>query len=342
MMYYTPRNPNHALLPVRKKHPVRHALRITGIVVLTVLLVLALTVTLCIAAVRTQITPEYVYTYADGIDYSDFPLPVDGSFVTISQLMQESFGEVGFPLTGDDVEILFDQFSIPTILAGFAQDVTAWLLYDGGRPVLVPEEIAAVALSGVDQSILQILYFLGDPVALVSNMLVAPLSTLDTEGLFDAMEPVRALLSADTAAMAVSVCLMLAVLVFLLCLSSAGRFCLPGGIALFCTGGMLTVLGLAVPAGIRTLTMVYAEYLTGFLCPVVRSLQKGALLCCLAGGLLGIFWLLRFLILKNTAMPPYPPSGLENGRREKQFVPPETVPEPDGKEPENGNFYTEE
>ena len=56
MNYYTPRNPNHALLPKRKKHPVRRALRITGIVILTLLLVLSLTFTVCIAAVRKQKT----------------------------------------------------------------------------------------------------------------------------------------------------------------------------------------------------------------------------------------------------------------------------------------------
>lgn len=324
MNYYTPRNPNHALLPVRKKHPVRHVLRIIGIVVLSVLLVLGLTLTLGVAAVQTQITPEYVYTYADGIDYTDFPLPAEGSFATVSQLMQDSFNDVGFSLTGDDVEILFDQFSIPTILAGFAQDVTAWLLHNGSRPVLVPEEIAFVALSGVDQSILQILYMLGDPVELISNILVVPLSTLDTEGLYDALEPVRTMLSVDVMVMASSVCMMLAVLVFILCFCSAGRFCLPVGIALFCTGGMLTVLSLAAPAGIRYLTMVYAEYLTKFLRPVVHCWQSGALLCCLAGVLLVMLWLLRFLILKNKA------------------VPPENEPDSVRLEPKNRDLYTEE
>lgn len=343
MNYYTPRNPNHALLTVRKKHPVRHALRITGIVILTVLLVLSLTLTLCVAGVRTQITPEYVYTYADGIDYIDFPLPINGSFATISQLMQDSFGEVGFPLSGDDVEILFDQFSIPTILAGFAQDVTAWLLHDGSRPVLVPEEIAAIALSGVEESILQILRFLGDPVALVSSILVTPLSTLDTEGMFDAVEPVRALLSADMLAMAVSVCLMLAVLVFMLCLCSAGRFCLPGGIALFGTGVLLSVPGLFAPAGIRILTVVYAEYLTDFLRPVVQYWQRGAFVCCFAGIILILFWLLRFLILKNKAVPPEMPSGWENGMQDrKQFIPPEAMPDSARKKTENRDLYTEE
>ena len=332
MNYYTPRNPNHALLPKRKKHPVWHALRITGIVILTILLVFSLTLTLCVAAVRTQITPEYVYTYADGIDYIEFPLPVDGSFSTISQLMQDSFGDVGFPLSGDDVEIL----------AGFAQDVTGWLLQNGSRPVLVPEEIAAIALSGVDQSILQILYLLGDPVALVSNMLVTPLSTLDTEGLFDAMEPVRMLLSVDTLAMVVSVCLMLAVLVFMLCLCSGGRFCLPGGIALLCTGGLLSVLGLAAPVGIRSLTMVYAEYLTAFLRPVVQYWQRGALVCCLAGVLLVMCWLLRFLILKNKAMPPEMPSGWRNGAAEKPPVPMEPTTDSACEKTENRDLYTGE
>ena len=342
MNYYTPRNPNHALVQRRKKHPVRHALRITGIVVLSLLLVLTLTLTLCAAAVRTQITPEYVYTYADGIDYMDFPLPVDGSFATISQLMQDSFGDVGFPLTGDDVEILFDQFSIPTILAGFAQDVTAWLLHDGSRPVLVPEEIAAIALSGVSESILQILYFLGDPVELVSSILVTPLSTLDTEGLFDRMEPVRTMLSADVFAMAVSVCLMLAVLVFILCLCSAGRFALPCGITLFCTGGLLSVLSLVSPAGIRTLTVVYAEYLTAFLRPVMQFLQRGALICCLAGILLVMLWLLRFLILKNKAVPPEMPLGWEHSRGIRQPGQSEMTAESARKETENRDFYTEE
>jgi len=342
MNYYTPRNPNHALLPKRKKHPVRRALRITGIVILTLLLVLSLTFTVCITAVRKQITPEYVYTYADGLNYIDFPLPVDGSFSTISQLMQDSFGDVGFPLSGDDVEILFDQFSIPTVLAGFAQDVTAWLLQNGSRPVLVPEEIAAVVLSGVEQSILQILCILGDPVELVSNILVTPLSTLDTEGLFDTLEPVRTVLSVDVMVMAGSVCLMLAVLVFMLCLCSAGRFCLPGGIALFCTGGMLSGLSLAAPVGIRNLTAVYAEYLASFLRPVLQFWQRGALICCLAGVILVMLWLLRFLVLRNKALPPEGPRDWEKGMRKNSCEQTETIAESARKETENGDLYTGE
>ncbi|MBQ8401082.1 MAG: hypothetical protein IJX14_04040 [Clostridia bacterium] len=302
MMYYTPPNPNHALIPHPRKHPVLQALRSTGIVLLSILLVFALTFTVCIAAVRTQVTPEYVYAYADGLEYIDFPLPLNGSFVSVSELIQYSFGQVGFPLTAQDVEVLFDQFSIPAILAGFARDVTAWLLYNEAKPVLAAEEIAAVAISGMSPSILNILDVLGDPVEILGNMLVTPLSALDTEGLYDAMEPVRFLLSADVLAVSVSVCLMLAVLLFCLCRVSAGRSALPWGLSLVGCGILLTVIGAAAPASVRLLTVVYAAYLDSFLMPVLQSVRHGALVCILAGIVLVMLWLLRFLILRNRAV----------------------------------------
>lgn len=328
MMYYTPQNPNHALLPrAKKKHPILQILRIAGIVVLSLLLVLSMTLTLAVAVVRSQITPEYVYTYANGVEYQEFPLPVDGEFASVSVIMQESFGEVGFPLTEKDVDVLFDQFSIPAVLAGFAQDVTAWLLFDDARPVLDAKEIASVALSGVSPSILQILEILGDPVELVKGMLVRPLSTLETEGLFDALEPVRLLVSQDVFAMVVSVCLMLAVLVFCLCRCSAGKFCLPLGISLLGTGAVLTVGQVLFPRFILGLTAVYAPYLNAFFTPVLRCCGNCALGCFIAGVVFVLLWLLRFWILKNCAAVP------ENAGRA-----PGTVQ----KETENGNLYTEE
>lgn len=328
MMYYTPQNPNHALIPrTKKKHPILQILRISGIVVLSLLLVLSLTLTLAVAAVRLQITPEYVYTYADGVEYQEFPLPMDGEFVSVSVIMQESFGQVGFPLTEKDVEVLFDQFSIPTILAGFAQDVTAWLLFNDERPVLDAREIASVALSGVNPSILQILEILGDPVELVRGMLVRPLSTLETEGLFDAMEPVRFLVSQDVFSMAVSVCLMLAVLVFCLCRFSAGRLCLPLGISLIGTGAAMTAGTFLFPLFVRKLTVVYAPYLQEFITPVLGFCRNSALACFLAGVVLVLFWILRFWILKNCAAVP------ENAA---------VQPKPVQKETENGNLYTKE
>lgn len=280
--------PTHRKRPVHNR--VLHGLRCACIVLVILLLTLSLTLTSVVTIVRQNITPEYVYSYADTLDYPNIPLPTgdtgsDG-FLTISQLMQENFAAVGFSLTDADIELIFDQFSIPTILAGTAQDMVSWLLFNGSRPVLDADEIATTALSGVDDSLMMVLYILGDPVELVSGFLAEPLSQLDTAGMFDALEPVRFWLSQTVMELATSVCLMLEVLLFCLHRCRLGRTYLPWGIAYVGTGVLLGAARLALPKLIPHLTTVYADYLTTFLAPVLRWLGNGALLLLLLGVLM--------------------------------------------------------
>lgn len=280
--------PTHRKRPVHKT--ILHGLRCACIVLLTLLLTLALTLTSVVTIIRQNITPEYVYSYADTLDYPNFPLPAGNTtsdgFLTISQFMQENFAAVGFSLTDADIELIFDQFSIPTILAGTAQDVVSWLLLNGSRPVLDANAIAETALSGVDDSLMMVLYFLGDPVELVSGFLAQPLSNLDIDGICDTLEPVRFCLSQTVMELATSVCLMLEVLLFCLHRCRLGRTYLPWGIAYVGTGVLLGAARLALPKLIPHLTTVYADYLTTFLAPVLRWLGNGALLMLLLGVLM--------------------------------------------------------
>lgn len=280
--------------PVRRKRSATktflHVLRCVCIVCLTLFLTLSLTLTAFVRILRQNITPEYVYAYADTLDYPRFPLPAgstsEDGFLTISQLMQENFAAVGFALTESDVELIFDQFSVPTILAGTAQDVVSWMLFNGSRPVLDAEEIATTALSGVDDSLMMVLAFLGDPVELVSSFLAKPLSTLDTSGFLDALEPVRFWLSQTVMELAISVCLMVEVLLFCLHRCRLGRTYLPWGIAYVGTGILLGAARLALPRLLPRLTVIYADYLTTFFTPVLRWLGNGALLMLLVGVLM--------------------------------------------------------
>ena len=296
MTYYTHDNPNHTLVSRPAKHPVLRVLRIVLLVLLSVLLVCSLTLTFCVAAVRNTITPEYVYNYANSVDFAEFPLPADGTYLTISQLIRQSFEEIGFPTLDSDIDLLFEQFSISAILAGFTQDLTSWLLYNDSVPQLIPEEIAEIALSGLDPSILSLLSLISDPVELLSDILVTPLSTLNTEELFETLSPVRLALSADVLAILVSVCGILAVLSFILCFCRAGRYFMPAGLSLFSTGLLLSAAGFLLPWGIRQLTPVYAEYILSFLQPVRQFLLGAALPLCLAGLILVCAWLIRLFL----------------------------------------------
>ncbi len=294
---YEPQQPDTTLVPAMppkpKKHPVRRVICCILVVLCTILLMLILTGNMFLAAIRRNITPEYVYTYADTLDYLHFPLPdtgipenstpEEGSYFTISELMQENFAAVGFSLTDADMELIFDQFSISTIFAGYAQDVVSWLLFDGPRPVLDADEIAATALSGVDDSLLMVLYILGDPVELVSGFLTEPLSNLDTAGMFDALEPVRFCLSQTVFDLSISVCLLLVVMLFCLSWCSIGKLCLPLGSALVGAGLVTGALRLLLPNLVPRLTVVYAEYLTTFCMPILRWLGNGALVLLLSG-----------------------------------------------------------
>lgn len=304
MNYYTPYNPNHALRKVPQKRPVLRVLRSVCTVLLSLLLICALVLTGLIAAVRTSITPEAVYSFVNTIEYAEFPLPMDGTFVTIADLMQETFGQIGLKLNESDIEILFEQFSIPTILAGLAQDLTGWLLHGSARPLLLPEKIASTALSGVDDSILTLLHFIGDPVDVVSQMLVTPLSTLDLEGFLDRLEPVRTLFSADTLALLTSVCLLLMVLLFLLHRCSFIAFCLPFGLSLGMASLLTLLSAVLVSVNIPVLTQVYAAYLQRFASPVFRLVCCYSVIGILSGFLCFSLWffprLLRHLREKNT------------------------------------------
>lgn len=299
MTYFAPDNPNRALAPRLRKHPVRRGIRVAFTVLVSILLVCTLIMTLCIAAVRTVITPEYVYNFADRIDYAAFPLPSDGEFTSISDLMTEAFNRVGFNLRGDDIDILFDQFSIPVIMAGLAQDFTGWFLQNGSRPVLDPDKIADIALSGVDSSIMTILNFLGDPTALLSDILVRPLSSIDLDGLLDRLEPVRVFFSADALALLVSADLLLAVLLFCLCGFRCIPFFLPAGASLFCGSGITLLLGLVLSLKIPQITRVYAAYLTGFLQTVIFFLWRMCLIGIIAGIVLCTLWFLARIIRRK-------------------------------------------
>lgn len=294
---YEPQQPDTTLVPAvptkPTKHPVRRIICCIFVVLCTILLMLILTGNMFLAAIRRNVTPEYVYTYADTLDYLHFPLPdtgipdtgvpEEGSYFTISELMQENFAAVGFSLTDADMELIFDQFSIPTIFAGYAQDVVSWLLFDGPRPVLDADEIAATALSGVDDSLLMVLYILGDPVELVSGFLTEPLSNLDTAGMFDAMEPVRFCLSRVVLDLALSVLLMLMVLLFCLCRCRFYWFLLPNGVAFMGAGALVEGIPKLLTRLLPQRLPVYASYLTSFFEPMVQELNLVAALLVVTG-----------------------------------------------------------
>lgn len=298
-----------AVLPKPKKHPIRYACRCILVALLTILLLLSLTLTLCVAAIRTNVTPAYVYAFADTLDYPNFPLPAssdpDDGYITIAQLMQENFNAVGFAITEKDIELIFDQFSIPTIFAGTAQDVVSWLLFNGARPVLDADEIAATALSGVGDSLMMVLYFLGDPMELVSGFLTEPLSTLNTEGFFDAMEPVRFCLSQTVFDLTVSGILMLGVLLYLLDRCRLRRTCLPLGMASVGAGTAIGILRLMLHRMIPQRLPVYASYLTTFFAPISRWLKNGALVLLMVGILLLIIGILAHFDLHKTGKDRY-------------------------------------
>ena len=308
MTYYTPDNPNHTLLSRHREQPVLRGIRITLIVLLSVLLTVSLVLTLFSASIRISLTPEYVYLYTFTLDFPEFPLPVDGSFQSISQLMQNAFNDVGFNLKEEDIELLFDQFSIPTIMACFAQDFTSWLLHDGPRPVLDPDEIAAVALSGVDSSIMTILRFLGDPVALVGNILTGPLSQLDTDTFFDSMEPVRTLLSVHTLTLLVSVSALLAVLLFCLCRCRFTAFCLPLGIVTAVVCLLIAAIGFILSYVLPNFTAVYAEYLSSPLVLISCKLWRYSLIGVMIAFLLVCVWSIHRMFCRRSQHAEEPPA----------------------------------
>jgi len=306
MTYYTHDNPNHALAPRPRRHPVLGGIRIACLVILALLLICTLSTALVIASVRCSITPEYVYRFTGQVDFSEFPLPTANGFLTIRQLLLQFMEDLGFPSVDGDINLLFDELSIPSILAGYTQDLASWFLHGGTLPRLDPVEIAQTALSGMDESLLAILYLICDPVELLAGVLAEPLGRLNAAGLFAALEPVRFILSADVLAMLLSVCGVLAVLLFCLCSCRLKRYLLPAGLSLLGTGVILSLVRAGIPYIIPRLTLEYAGYLQSFLQPVRTFLGDTALALLVTGLILIAIHLFRLLLVRFRCHPDAP------------------------------------
>ncbi len=276
-------NPNRALRRKPTPHPVRSAIRRGIAVFLAILLTLSLFFTLCITGIRAAMTPEFIYRFAEGISYIDLPLPTGDGFMTVADLLVEGFNSIQLPLSHEKVAELFDQFSIPTIAAGFAQELVSWLLHDGPRPVLDPYAISEIVLSGMDPGILQVLAIFGDPTALLADVLAVRLADIRLDALLDSLEPVRRLLSVDVCAFAFSVTGMLAVLLYCVCRCRLSAYALPFGGALFASGLALLVFAWLMPLQVPALTMVYADYLLDLLSPLAGAYCRYAVVLLLLG-----------------------------------------------------------
>ncbi len=300
-------NPNRALCRVPAPHPVRTAIRRGIVVLLAILLALSLFFTLCIAGIRTAMTPEFVYRYAEGISYIDLPLPTGDGFITVAELLMEGFHSIQLPLSYTDMAELFDQFSIPTIAAVFAQDLVSWLLYDGPRPVLEPYAISEIVLSGMNASLVQILAIYGDPAAILAEGLSQRLADIRLDALLNTLEPVRKLLSADTLALAVSVSGMLAVLLFCACLFRLSACALPLGSVLFAAGLSLLAAAWLIPLSVPGITVVYADLLLDLLSPLSGQFCRYAVLLLLLGAVgIGLGILVRLAGKPRGAAPALP------------------------------------
>ncbi len=286
------KNPNKALWKKPVPHPVQTAIRRGIAVFLSLLLIVSLFLTLAVAAVRTTVTPAFVYRFAEGINYPDLPLPTGDGFMTVTELLEEGFRFLQLPFTREDVLELFDAFSIPTIVAAFAQDCFSWLLHDGPRPTLDAYTIAETVLAGLDPEIIGILQIFGNPTAMLALMLEERLAGVDLDGLLDRLEPVRQVLSADTFAWLVSISGILAVFLYFVSLCRMHSFALPFGISLFSIGVLSLVTAWFLPLCIPRLTVVYASLLTEFISPITGCLCRYAVLLLITGALLASYGIL--------------------------------------------------
>ena len=125
-------------------------------------------------------------------------------------------------------------------------------------------------------------------------------------GLIAALEPVRFILSADVLAMLLSVCGVLAVLLFCLCSCRLKRYLLPAGLSLLGTGVILSLVRAGIPYIIPRLTLEYAGYLQSFLQPVRTFLGDTALALLVTGLILIAIHLFRLLLVRFRRHPDAP------------------------------------
>lgn len=183
-------------------------------VVLAVLLCVMLVVTAVSASVRLAFTPENLYQTMEEINFASLQFPDGyGGFATVLELVNEVTSYYGMDMTENDLNELFRMLSIDDILSIFVQDFRTWLMDYGPVPVMDPYEMAELALSGLDQEILELLSVFSDPRDTVAAFLYRISDLADLEQRLEALEPVRLVLAKGTIVLEGSVCLLFALLI---------------------------------------------------------------------------------------------------------------------------------
>ena len=80
----------------------------------------------------------------------------------------------------------------------FVQDLRTWFLDDGTVPILNPREVAELLLSGLDDTMLALLSFMGNPTEILSESLNGILSAADLSEKLSAADGVREIFSEGT------------------------------------------------------------------------------------------------------------------------------------------------
>ncbi|MBQ2727304.1 MAG: hypothetical protein IJF78_16500 [Clostridia bacterium] len=195
----------------------RTVMCVTFTLILTAALCAGLMLTAVTASIRLAFTPENVYRTMSEINYAGVVLPDGyGGFGTVLELFNEQLGFFGMELNENDFNELIRMLSIDDILTVFVQDFRAWLLDYGPTPALDPYEMAELALSGVDPSIVRLLGIFNDPVDTVAAFLSRVSDIADIGERLEALEPVRTILSEGTLVLECSLCLLLGLLLLLI------------------------------------------------------------------------------------------------------------------------------
>lgn len=187
------------------------------VIVLTVVLCAGLVLTAVSASIRLAFTPENIVDTMSNLNYAAVQLPDGyGGFATILDSLNEQLGYYGMELTENDFNELIRMLSVDDILTVFVQDFRSWLMDYGPAPQMDPYEMAELALSGIDPDVLRVLGMFADPTDTVAAFLSRVADIADLGDRLDALEPVRMLLSKGSLIFAASVCVTLALLIFLL------------------------------------------------------------------------------------------------------------------------------
>ena len=267
----------------------------------------ASTLAVTLASVRGTLSPAFVRSTAENLDFASIRFPDGfGGFTTIPEQMNRAGEPYGISVSDAQFNDLCRQLSLDAVVRDYFLDFRAWLFDDGPVPKIDLRSAAESMVSGLAPGSL---YFVRDPVAFAMSVLAEYVNERSLATRLEALKPARDLLSEGTILLVCSFALTFALLLlaafrlkllpaltaggFVLALSGLTAYLAPRLAAPF-KASLLGTVGVSLES---TFDIVYLPLMRNLSRAGLSLLAAGAALCVLSG----ILWAVTAAVRRSRA-----------------------------------------